>query len=225
MGRTQCGRLPGVTRARDCIHDPRVRAVNTDVRLVEEFLQDARYAMRSMRRAPGFTAVAVLTLGLGIGANTAIFSVLYGVWLAPVEYAEAGRLVDIGTQQLSGHRFMGGTSWADLADWKAQTSALEAFGVHRYAHQVNVSGSGEAEEVIGHRVSANLFAMLGARPAVGGWMEAVADRGSGPRQALIGHAWWKRRFGGDPAGGGGMGCGATPAWWGGRSSWTAKLSR
>jgi putative ABC transport system permease protein len=92
---------------------------------------------------------------------------------------------------------MGGTSYSDLADWKAQTSAVEAFRVHRYAHQVNVSGSGEAEEVIGHRVSANLFEMLGARPAVGGWMEAVADRGSGPRQALIGYAWWKQRFGGD----------------------------
>src|ERR1017187_4963412 len=92
---------------------------------------------------------------------------------------------------------MGGTSYSDLADWKGQTSAVEAFGVHRYAHQVNVSGSGEAEEVIGHRVSANLFEMLGARPAVGGWMEAVADRGSGPPQALIGYAWWKQRFGGD----------------------------
>jgi hypothetical protein len=69
-----------------------------------------------MRRAPGFTAVAVLTLGLGIGANTAIFSVLYGVWLAPVQYADAGQLVDIGTQQLSGRRFMGGTSYSDLAD-------------------------------------------------------------------------------------------------------------
>ena len=167
------------------------------MRLVEELVQDARYAMRSMRCAPGFTAVAVLTLALGIGANTAIFSVLYGVWLAPVQYADTGRLVDISTQQLSGHRFMGGTSYSDLADWKAQTSTVEAFGVHRYAHQVNVSGSGEAEEVIGHRVSANLFEMLGARPAVGGWMEAVADRSSGPRQALIGYAWWKQRFGGD----------------------------
>src|ERR1035441_1441922 len=129
------------------------------MRLVEELVQDARYAMRSMRCAPGFTAVAVLTLALGIGANTAIFSVLYGVWLAPVPYADAGRLVDISTQQLSGHRFMGGTSYSDLADWKAQTSTVEAFGVHRYAHQVNVSGSGEAEEVIGHRVSANLFSL------------------------------------------------------------------
>src|ERR1039458_8285444 len=118
------------------------------MRLVEELVQDARYAMRSMRRAPGFTAVAVLTLALGIGANTAIFSVLYGVWLAPVQYGDARRLGDISTQQLSGRRFMGGTSYSDLADWKAQTSAVEAFGVHRYAHQVNVSGSGEAEEVI-----------------------------------------------------------------------------
>ena len=167
------------------------------MRLAEEFVQDARYAMRSMRRAPGFTAVAVLTLALGIGANTAIFSVLYGVWLSPVRYAQAERLVDFSMQQLSGHKFMGGTSYPNLADWKAQSSAVEAFGVHRYAHQVNVAGSGEAEEVMGHRVSANLFEVLGASPLVGRWMEAGADRGSGLRQALIGYAWWRQRFGGD----------------------------
>ena len=116
------------------INDLRVRAVNTDMRLVEEFVQDARYAMRSMRRAPGFTAVAVLTLALGIGTNTAIFSVLYGVWLSPAKYAQAERLVDFSMQQLSGRKFMGGTSYSNLADWKAQSSVVEAFGVHRYAH-------------------------------------------------------------------------------------------
>jgi putative ABC transport system permease protein len=165
--------------------------------LVEELVQDARYAMRSMRRAPGFTAVAVLTLALGIGANTAIFSVLYGVWLSPAKYAQAERLVDFSMQQLSGRRFMGGASCPDLADWKAQTSTVESFGVHRYAHQVNVAGSEGAEEVIGHRVSANLFGLLGARPALGHPMEGGADRSAGPREALIGYTWWKRRFGGD----------------------------
>jgi putative ABC transport system permease protein len=167
------------------------------MRLVEDFVQDARYAMRGMRRAPGFTAVAVLTLALGIGANTAIFSVLYGVWLSPPKYAQSERLVDFSMQQLSGRRFMGGTSYLNLADWKAQTSTVETFGVHRYTHQVNVTGRDWAEEVIGHRVSANLFGLLGASPAIGRAMEAEADRSAGPRQALIGYTWWKRRFGGD----------------------------
>ena len=164
---------------------------------VDGLVQDARYALRSMRRTPGFTAVAVLTLALGIGANTAIFSVLYGVWLSPVRYAQAERLVDFGMQQLSGHRFMGGTSYSNLADWKAQANTVEAFGAHRYAHWVNVTGSEGAEEVMGHRVSANLFGLLGATPAVGHPMETGADRSAGPRQALIGYTWWKQRFGGD----------------------------
>ena len=167
------------------------------MRLVEELVQDARYAMRSMRRTPGFTAVAVLTLALGIGANATIFSVLYGVWLSPVKYSHADRLVDFSMQQLSGHRFMGGTSSLNLADWKAQASAVEAFGTHQNAFQVNITGSEGAEEAIGHRVSANLFGLLGAFPAVGRPMEAEADRSGGPRQALIGYTWWKRRFGGD----------------------------
>ncbi|MGA2594623.1 MAG: ABC transporter permease [Bryobacteraceae bacterium] len=74
---------------------------------------------------------------------------------------------------------------------------IEDFGVHRYAHQVNISGEQGAEEVIGHRVSANLFSLLGAYPALGHPLDAQADRGAGPRQALISYVWWKRRFGGD----------------------------
>jgi putative ABC transport system permease protein len=168
-----------------------------DMRFVEEFLQDAHYAMRSMRRGPGFTAVAVLTLALGIGANAAMFSVLYGVWLSPAKYAHADRLVDLTMQQLSGHRFTGGTSFLNLADWKTQASTIEAFGAHRYTHHLNITGLEGAEEVIGHRVSANLFGLLGVSPAVGRLMEPEANRSSGPRQALLGYAWWRRRFGGD----------------------------
>ena len=169
------------------------------MQLMEDLFHDARYAMRSMRRSPGFTGVAVLTLALGIGANTAIFSVLYGVWLSPAKYAQAGRLADFATQQLTGHRFLGGASCPDLADWKTQANTVEAFGVHRYVHEVNVTGSEGAEEVVGHRVSANLFGLLGANPAVGRPIESGADRSTGPRQALIGYTWWQRRFGGDPA--------------------------
>jgi len=182
------------------------------MRLVEEFVRDARYAIRSMRACSGFIAVSVLTLALGIGANTAIFSVLYGVWLSPARYAQAERLVDFSMQQLSGRRFMGGTSYSNLADWKAQTRTVEAFGIHRYTHEVNATGSEGAEEVIGHRVSANLFGLLGASPAIGRPLEAAADRSTGPRQALIGYAWWKRRFG------------VMLVWWEGRSRWTAKPS-
>ncbi|MDR3701055.1 MAG: ABC transporter permease [Candidatus Sulfopaludibacter sp.] len=169
------------------------------MRLAEEFARDARYALRGMYRAPGFACVAILTLALGIGANTAIFSVLYGVWLAPAPYAHADRLADFTMQQLSGDRFSGGTSYLNLADWKSQTRLADAFGVHQYTHQVNITGLGEAEEAIGHRVSANLFALLGAHPAVGRPIEAAADLAAGPRQALIAWSWWMRRFGGDPA--------------------------
>jgi putative ABC transport system permease protein len=165
---------------------------------LDQFVQDARYAVRGIARAPAFFAVAVLTLALGIGANTAIFSVLYGVWLAPARYAQSERLVDIGTQQLSGRRFLGGVSYSDLADWKSQAKTIEAFALHRYARDVNVTGREGAEEVIGHRVSANLFALLGASPILGHPIDPEADRSSGPRQALIAYAWWQRRYGADP---------------------------
>jgi putative ABC transport system permease protein len=111
--------------------------------LLEELVQDARFAMRGMRRAPGFTA-------------------------------------------------------PNLADWKAKTRTVEAFGAHRYAFEVNVTGGEGAEEVVGHRVSANLFGLLGVEPTVGRPMKAEADCSTGPRQALIAYTWWKRRFGGDP---------------------------
>ena len=166
-------------------------------RAVETLARDMRFALRMMRKNPAFTAVAILVLALGIGANTAIFSVLYGVWLSPAKYAQPERLVDVSRQQLTGRKFFGGVSYPDLDDWRAQSRAVEDFGVHLYAHYVNISGEQGAEEVIGHRISANLFDLLGVRPALGRPLDAEADRSSGPRQALISYTWWWRRFGGD----------------------------
>jgi len=165
---------------------------------IEQLLQDARYAIRGIGRAPAFFTVALLTLALGIGANTAIFSVLYGVWLAPAKYAQPERLVDVSMRQLSGNRFTGGTSFPNLADWKSQAKTIEAFAVHRYARDVNITGREGAEEVIGHGVSANLFPLLGVAPMLGRPIDPEADRSSGPREALVSYAWWMRRYGGDP---------------------------
>jgi putative ABC transport system permease protein len=167
------------------------------MKLWSEVWQDARYALRGMRRTPGFAAVAILTMALGIGANTAVFSVLYGVSLAPARYAHSEQLVDISLQQLSGHRFRRGTSAPNLADWRAQASSIQEFAVHRYRHQLNVTGKEGPEEVVGHRVSANMFPMLGVGPVAGHHMDAAADRAAGPRQAYIDNAWWRRRYGGD----------------------------
>jgi predicted permease len=181
------------------IHEYAPPRVKTDeMPWLEDLARDARHGLRALGRAPGFAAVAVLTLALGIGANTAVFSVIYGVWLAPVRYAHPDRLVDVSTKQLSGRRFEGGASLPNLADWKAQNTVFTEFGLHRSFPFVNITGAGEAEEATALRVSANLFLMLGAVPALGRALDADADRGEGQREALIAYSWWQRRFGGDP---------------------------
>ncbi|MBS1873695.1 MAG: ABC transporter permease [Acidobacteria bacterium] len=168
------------------------------MRALSDLAQDARWAIRGMRRTPGFTAVALVTLALGIGANTAVFSVLYGVWLSPPAYPRPQGLVDVSGQQRSGHRFLRGASHRELSEWRSQTKTLQDFGVHRYVRSVNISGEPGAEEATAHRVSSNLFDLLGARPALGSPLDSAADRAAGPRQVLIGYDWWRRRFGADP---------------------------
>jgi hypothetical protein len=84
---------------------------------IEEMARDLRYGVRTLRRTPGFTAVAVLTLALGIGANAAIFSALYGVWLKPAPYPHGDRLVDISMKELTGDRLEKGVSLPDLTGW------------------------------------------------------------------------------------------------------------
>ncbi|MBZ5626914.1 MAG: ABC transporter permease, partial [Acidobacteriia bacterium] len=166
-------------------------------RVFQELARDLRYGVRTLGRTPGFTAVAVLTLALGIGANAAIFSTLYGVWLAPVPFPHGERLIDISMKELTGNRFERGVSLPDFADWKAANAAFEDFGLHQYDHGINVTAGGEAEELITHRVSANLFQVLGVAPELGRAFSGEEDTSAGLRSVVLSHGYWQRRFGGD----------------------------
>ncbi|MBS1834162.1 MAG: ABC transporter permease [Acidobacteria bacterium] len=161
--------------------------------------QDVRYAFRSLCQKPGFALVCVLTLALGIGANTAVYSVLYGVWLAPAQYSGPGDLFDIEFRQLTGNRFPQGVSPAILKSWKDLSSTVADFSAHRYISQVNVTGKEGAEEVVAHRIAANLLDVLGVHPAAGTPFDATADTEVGPTQALLSAEWCRSRFGGDIA--------------------------
>ncbi len=167
-------------------------------RLVDEVGHDLKYAVRIMRRSPGFTTVTVGTLALGIGAATAVFSVAYGVWLAPLSYADPDRLVDVSVQQLTGRRFEAGTSHLNLRDWKTQTNSFEDFAAHQARRQANVLGGPQPEELNPHRVSANLFPLLGIRPLFGRGFSLEDDLPGGPRSALLEYEYWRTRFNGDP---------------------------
>ncbi len=172
---------------------------NPGIAWLQDAARDLRYGARGLLRTPGFAAVAVLTLALGIGANTAIFSILYAVLLAPPPYPAGSRLVDISMKELTGHRFERGVSYPDLEDWKRQTQLFATFATHQYRRELNVTGAGEAEEINGDAVSSNLFPSLGVAPMLGRGFTAGEDSFNGPRSILISYGYYQRRFGGKPS--------------------------
>jgi putative ABC transport system permease protein len=148
--------------------------------------QDLRHAARLLRRSPGFAAAAVVTLALGMGANTAMFSVVHAVMLRPLPYAEPERLV----------RIRAGSSFPDLQDWVAGARSFEGFGGYR-SHFLDLTGGATAERVDGALVTGDLFRVLGARAARGRLLQAEDDRPGGPRVVVLSHGYWQRRLGGD----------------------------
>lgn len=133
-----------------------------------------RYALRTLRRNPGFTAATVLTLALGIGVNTAMFSVLYGTCLAPLPYRDPERLVDVSMMHIrmtavTGRRLEAGTSWLNLSEWQSQSHLFDGLAAHEPEFYVNLTGQGEAEEVQARRLSAGVLRLLGVAPALGRW--------------------------------------------------------
>lgn len=162
---------------------------------VEEIFSDVRLAARRLRRTPGFTAVAVLTLGLGIGAATAIFSAVRPVLFEPLGYPDAHRLVALSDRSDEGAPVP--VTFGTYVELKERVGVFSDLTVYK-PWQPTLTGVTEPERLNGQAVSAEYFAVLGVSPALGPGFDAADDRPGGPRRVVMSHGLWQRRFGSDP---------------------------
>jgi len=162
---------------------------------MDHFLQDVRYAVRMLFKTPGFTALAIVTLALGIGANTAIFSVIYAVLLKPMPYPQSDRIVFM-REKMAGMFDIGSVSYPNYLDWRATQRTCTDLALFR-SQGVNLSpqGEGEPERVRGARVTANLLSILGLKPQIGRDFTEAEDKPGSPHVAMIGDRLWRSRFG------------------------------
>jgi putative ABC transport system permease protein len=161
--------------------------------------QDIRYGARLMRRTPGFAAAAVLTIALGIGATTAMFSVVYGVVLQPLPYRDPDRLVNLWSTAIKRGLPRANVGMANVYDWKARNHVFEDIAALRAVANFNLTGQGEPERLNGSRVSSNLFPVLGVTPLIGRTFTEDEDEIGHEHVALLTYPLWVRRFGADPA--------------------------
>ena len=157
--------------------------------------QDLRYGLRMLRKNPAFTAVAVITLALGIGANTAIFSVVSGVLLSPLPYPEPERLVALYSKTAEFDR--SSISYPNLLDWVRDNRSFSAIAGYR-AYDLGLTGMGEPERLPAEMVSASFFTLLGVAPALGRTFAPDDDQVGAAPVVLISAALWKRKFGSSP---------------------------
>jgi putative ABC transport system permease protein len=164
---------------------------------VDGLIQDLRYALRTLLKSPGFTLVAVLTLALGIGANTAIFSVLYGVLVRPLPYPEPQQLVGL-SQVYRGSRYDRPIDYREFEFLRSHSTVFQAVAVST-GLGFNVFTGQEADRARGMRVSADFFRVLGVSPLLGRTFSADEDQVGGPQVAILSYGYWQRRFGGNQA--------------------------
>src|SRR5438128_5252494 len=157
--------------------------------------QDLRYGARMLTRNPGFTLVAIIALTLGIGATTAIFSVVNSVLLKPLPYPESERLIFLSEwhPQIDGMSI----SYPNFLDWRAQNDVFESIGVYR-RQSFNLTGSGEPERFIGGMVSADLFPTLRVNALRGRVFTKEEDKPDATPVVMLSYGLWQQRFGGDP---------------------------
>ena len=160
---------------------------------LEVLAQDLRYGLRTLRRSPGFTAAALLTLALGIGANTAVFSVVNAVLLRPLPYREPEALVQLVRSYQTGPA--AGQDGRRYLFFRDHLRSVEALAAYRGAGSVNMVRGDRAEFVSISQVSKEYFAVFGIQPALGQPFGAEHDVAGGPAVAILSHALWQRSFG------------------------------
>ncbi len=163
---------------------------------MQMFWQDVRYGLRMLAKSPGFSSVAILTLALGIGANTTIFSVVNAVLLQPLPFSEPDRLVAAVGIDAHNNEHGRPLSYPDFADLRKQTQSLEGLAAYSSA-DFTLTNAGEPLHVHGETVSADLFAVLRARPLLGRTFNETEDQ-VGTRVVILSQGLWKERFGADP---------------------------
>jgi predicted permease len=185
-------RLGGLDATKERYRDRR------GIPLVETLRQDLSYAARTLRKDAGFTVTAVLTLALGIGANTAIFSIVNAVLLRPLPFADPSRLVLVfATDARRGDRF-DSASYPAFVDWRDQNTTFESMAA--YANRPMAIGTGdETVMAAGRRVTPNYFDVLGVQPALGRAFRPEEQRAGSAAVVILSDGFWTRQFGGDPA--------------------------
>jgi putative ABC transport system permease protein len=163
---------------------------------IASLLQDLRFAARMLVKHRGFTLIAIITLGVGIGANVALFSVINAVLLQPLPYGQPDQLVKIWEKRARLPK--GRVSWADYVDWKVQSHAFDGTAAYRTG-DYNLTGNGDdPEQVQGASVSTSLFPLLRVSPQLGRSFSADDEKPGAHQVVILSHGLWERRFGGDP---------------------------
>jgi len=161
---------------------------------METLSQDLRYGLRILSKNPGFTVVAALTLALGIGANTAIFSVINAVLLRPLPFHDPDRLVQLWESQYGvGHYELSG---GDYLDWQTQSQSLEGTSLYCFWPSFNASAAGEPEQATAVKTQANFFSLLGVAPLLGRTFQEGEDQAGQDHVVLLSSGFWERPFGG-----------------------------
>src|SRR5262249_48066255 len=169
---------------------------------MQSLWQDLRYGVRMLRKNPGFTLIAVLTLALGIGANTAIFSVVEGVLLRPLPWKEPDRLVMLWEAKAHAGADRELVTGSDYRLWKEQPQLIEQIALWPAwpgAQNFKLVSDDGVEAATGAFVSSSLFPLLGVKPALGRAFLPEEDNYEGNRVVVLGYQLWQQRFGGDPS--------------------------